>query len=129
MVETFYFKSGAGVLLRLPAHADPGRHMTRGRGNSIFAGHSPHCRATTLQIRRPMRPWIGLCSFDADGNMVLGWDRDCDGVFWLAVQGLRHSERSRRSRAGSPPVIGLNPAESLRVQGLNAAALSPLHLR
>jgi D-arginine dehydrogenase len=80
VVETFYFKSGAGVLLRLPAHAAPGRHMTRGRGNSIFAGHSPHCRATTLQIRRPMRPWIGLCSFDADGNMVLGWDRDCDGV-------------------------------------------------
>ena len=43
--------------------------------------------ATTLSIRRIKNKWAGLRSFVADKNLVVGYDAEVEGFFWLAGQG------------------------------------------
>lgn len=38
-------------------------------------------------IGRPRHTWAGLRSFVADGDLVIGWDDQEPGFFWLAAQG------------------------------------------
>jgi D-arginine dehydrogenase len=95
--------------------------------------YSPSIRriaeATTPQIRRSLTPWSGLCSFVADGNMVLGW-------IGIAMAFSSSPSRSYGIQSVLDAaaltrrlLLGQTLPESLRVQGLNAAALSPLRLR
>ncbi|MGF1665541.1 MAG: NAD(P)/FAD-dependent oxidoreductase [Acidimicrobiia bacterium] len=43
--------------------------------------------ATTLGIRSVRSSWAGLRSFVPDGSMVIGFDPDAPGFFWLTGQG------------------------------------------
>ncbi len=43
--------------------------------------------ATTLGIRTVRSAWAGLRSFVPDGSMVIGFEPDAPGFFWLAGQG------------------------------------------
>lgn len=40
---------------------------------------------TTFQIRSPSHIWVGLSSFLADGDPVIGWDDHVEGFFWLSA--------------------------------------------
>jgi len=87
-------------------------------------------QATTLTIRRPHRVWAGLRSFVADGDMVIGWDGEREGFFWLAGQG----GYGIQSAAGAALLarsllLGQELPEALRAEGLAAAMLSPQRLR
>lgn len=86
--EEWYFKPEAGVLLGSPANADPMTpHDVAPDEMDIAIGIDRIQQATTLQIRRPIRTWAGLRSFVHDGELVIGWDRQAPGFFWLAGQG------------------------------------------
>ena len=85
-------------------------------------------RDTTLTIRRPRRSWAGLRSFAPDGELVVGFDVQAAGFFWLAGQGgygVQSAEGSSRlARAlllGQPLTDDLKP--------IDLAALSPARLQ
>ena len=86
--ERFYLKPDAGRLLGSPANADPAPpHDVRPEEIDIAMGIAAIEAATTLRIRRPASTWAGLRSFVADGELVIGPDPGCGGLFWLAGQG------------------------------------------
>ena len=129
--ETYYFKPDAGQLLGSPANADPvAPHDVVPEELDVALGIYRIEQATTLTIRRPGRTWAGLRSFVADGDMVIGWDTEADGFFWLAAQGGYGIQSApgaamlARSLAMGEPL-----PQPLQAQGVQPQALSPARLR
>ena len=86
--ERWYFKPDAGQLLGSPANADPvPARDVQAEEIDIATGIARIEAATTMTIRRPTRAWAGLRTFAPDGELVIGFDAQCDGLFWLAGQG------------------------------------------
>lgn len=86
--EDFYFKPDAGLLLGSPANADPvPAHDVQPEELDIALAIDAIERATTMRIRRPLRPWAGLRNFVGDGGLVGGFDPEAAGFFWVAALG------------------------------------------
>jgi D-arginine dehydrogenase len=86
--EGWYFKPDAGQLLGSPANADPvAPHDVRPEDLDIALAVHRIESATTLRIAKPQSTWAGLRSFAPDGELVIGHDSRCPGMFWLAGQG------------------------------------------
>jgi D-arginine dehydrogenase len=86
--EDWYFKPEAGFLLGSPANAELVEpHDVRPEELDIAEGIARIEEATTLRIVRPEHTWAGLRSFTADGELVIGFDDEVTGFFWLAGQG------------------------------------------
>ena len=129
--QHWYFKPDAGVLLGSPANADPTTpHDVVAEELDVATGIHNIEAATTLSIRRPLRTWAGLRSFVPDGEMVIGADASCEGLFWLAGQG-GYGIQSAPGAAmlAASLVLGETLPEELRRQGVDPAAVSPQRLR
>lgn len=129
--ESYYFKPDAGQLLGSPANADPvDPHDVVPEELDVAMGIYRIEQATTMTIRRPGRTWAGLRSFVADGDMVIGWDGQCEGFFWLAAQG-GYGIQSAPGAAllARNLLLGEGLDERLLAQGVEARALSPGRLR
>lgn len=129
--ESYYFKPDAGQLLGSPANADPvAPHDVVPEELDVAMGIYRIEQATTMTIRRPGRTWAGLRSFVADGDMVIGWDGQCEGFFWLAAQG-GYGIQSAPGAAllARNLLLGEGLDEALLAQGVDARALSPSRLR
>ncbi len=128
--ETWYFKPDAGVLLGSPANAEPTvPHDVAPEELDIATAIHLIEQATTLQIRRPIRSWAGLRSFVPDGELVIGWDRSQQGLFWLAAQGGYGIQSAPGASAlAASLILGQALPEPLREHGVQAAAVSPLRL-
>lgn len=86
--EGWYFKPDAGQLLGSPANADDvSAQDVQAEELDIATGIARIESATTMSIRRPRRVWAGLRTFAPDGELVIGFDPTCTGLFWLAGQG------------------------------------------
>jgi D-arginine dehydrogenase len=129
--ESWYFKPDAGQLLGSPANADPtSPHDVLPEELDIALGIHHIESATTLQIRRPTATWAGLRSFVADGEMVIGADPDCPGLFWLAGQGGYGIQSAAGASELAAALLLQEPLpEALRAQGVDPASLSPARLR
>lgn len=128
--ETWYLKPDAGVLLGSPANADPvAPHDVQPEELDIALAIDRIERATTLQIRRPIRTWAGLRSFVADGDLVGGFDADTPGFFWVAAQGGYGIQTSAAmGRACAALVRGVPLPAEIADFGLSADMLSPARL-
>ncbi len=129
--ESYYFKPDAGQLLGSPANADPvAPHDVVPEELDVAMGIYRIEQATTMTIRRPGRTWAGLRSFVADGDMVIGWDTQCEGFFWLAAQG-GYGIQSAPGAAllARNLLLGEGLDERLLAQGVETRALSPERLR
>lgn len=128
--ETWYVKPDAGVLLGSPANADATvPHDVVPEEIDIATGIHHIESATTLEIRRPLRTWAGLRSFVPDGELVIGWDRSCDGFFWLAGQGGYGIQSAPGASAlAASLVLGLPLPAELAAHGVDPAAVSPRRL-
>lgn len=128
--ETFYFKPDAGVLLGSPANADPTvPHDVLPEELDVATGIHHIEAATTLTIRRPLRTWAGLRSFVPDGEMVIGWDGQCENFLWLAGQGGYGIQSAPgASELAASLVLGLPLPEELARNGVDPQALSPRRL-
>jgi D-arginine dehydrogenase len=85
--------------------------------------------ATTLSIRRIKNKWAGLRSFVADKNLVVGYDREVEGLFWLAGQGgygIQTGEAAGRLAASL--ALGRALPADIAELGVSEAALSPARL-
>jgi D-arginine dehydrogenase len=129
--ESWYIKPDAGQLLGSPANADPTfAHDVLPEELDIALGIHQIESATTLQIRRPTATWAGLRSFVPDGEMVIGADPHCPGLFWLAGQGGYGIQSAAGASELAAALLLEEPLpDSLRVHGVNPAAVSPARLR
>ncbi len=129
--ETWYFKPDAGVLLGSPANADPTvPHDVVAEELDVATGIHHIEAATLLTIRRPLRTWAGLRSFVADGELVIGWDPDCDGLFWVAGQGGYGIQSAPGASAlAASLLLAQALPEELVLHGVDPAAVSPQRLR
>jgi D-arginine dehydrogenase len=130
MDETWYIKPDAGVLLGSPANADPTHPHDVVPEELDIATAIHHIEAvTTMQIRRPLRTWAGLRSFVPDGEMVIGWDPACDGLFWLAAQGGYGIQSAPGASDLAAALLLQQPlSAALQDHGVQAQALSPRRL-
>jgi len=86
--HTFYFKPEGTQLLCSPADETPSAPCdARPDEVDIASAIERINEATNLGIRSVRSSWAGLRSFVPDGGMVIGFDDDVDGFFWLAGQG------------------------------------------
>jgi D-arginine dehydrogenase len=86
--ESFYFKPEVGQFLASPADETPSPPTdAQPEEMDIAIAIDRIEAATTLSIRRIKNKWAGLRSFVADKNLVVGYDPDVEGFFWLAGQG------------------------------------------
>ena len=131
VAEDFYFKPDAGVLLGSPANADATEpHDVVPEELDVATGIHHIEAATTLTIRRPLRTWSGLRSFVPDGEMVIGWDAQCDNFLWLAGQGGYGIQSApAASELAASLVIGLPLPDRLTWHGVKQNLLSPARLR
>jgi D-arginine dehydrogenase len=84
----FYFKPDGVQLLCSLAEETPSEPCdARPQELDIALAIDRINAATTLGIRSVRSSWAGLRSFVPDGSMVIGFDPDSPGFFWLAGQG------------------------------------------
>lgn len=88
VLQSFYIKPDAGMLLGSPCNADPVEaHDVQAEELDIAIAIDNIERLTTLRIRRPSHVWAGLRTFAPDGELVGGYDPHTPGFFWAAGQG------------------------------------------
>jgi D-arginine dehydrogenase len=128
--DTWYFKPDAGALLGSPANTDPTVPHDVAPEEIDIATAIHHIEAaTTLKILRPLRTWAGLRSFVPDGELVIGWDPACDGLFWLAAQGGYGIQSAPGASELAASLVLRQPIpEDLARHGVDPAAVSPQRL-
>ena len=83
-------------------------------------------KATTIDIRTVRSAWTGLRTFAPDRAMVIGWDPEVEGFFWLAGQGGTGIQTSPGAGALTADLIATGSAgEKLQGHGVDVAGLSP----
>ena len=129
--ESWYFKPDAGQLLGSPANADPvAPHDVVPEELDIALGMHGIEQHTTLTIRRPGRTWAGLRTFSPDGELVIGFDPACEGLFWLAGQGGYGIQSAAGAAMLAASLLLRQPLpEPLRAQGVDPAPMRPARLR
>lgn len=129
--ESFYFKPDAGQLLGSPANADPvDAHDVVAEELDVATGIYHIEEATTLTIRRPAHVWAGLRSFVPDGDLVVGFDLDQPGFFWLAAQGGYGIQSAAGVSAMAAALLLGQPLPGALVdEGVAPSLLSPARLR
>jgi D-arginine dehydrogenase len=125
--ESYYFKPDAGHMLGSPANADPTTpHDVQPEELDIAQGIAQIEAVTQFSIRRPASTWAGLRSFVPDGEMVIGPDRACPGLFWLAAQGGYGIQSAPGASALAAALLrGESVPQDLLQQGLDPRVLSP----
>lgn len=129
--ESFYIKPDARQLLGSPANADPMHpHDVVPEEIDVATGIWHIEQMTTFQIRRPSHTWAGLRSFVPDGDMVIGWDGQVEGLFWVAAQGGYGIQSAPGYALLARNLLLGEPLDaSLVAEGVDAEGLSPLRLR
>lgn len=127
VMESFYIKPDAGMLLGSPCNADPAPpHDVQAEELDIAIAIDQIERLTTLRIRRPTHVWAGLRSFVADGELVGGHDPQLPGFFWAAGQGgygIQSAPGAGRYYASL--LLGEAPDPLLLACGFDPARISP----
>jgi len=127
MDESFYIKPDAGQLLGSPANADPTHpHDVVPEEIDVATGIWHIEQMTTFQIRRPSHTWAGLRSFVPDGDMVIGWDGQVEGLFWLAALGGYGIQSAPGYSLLARNLLRGEPLDATLVtEGVDPQALSP----
>jgi D-arginine dehydrogenase len=86
--HTFYFKADGQQLLCSPADETPSEPCdAKPDETDIALAIDRINQMTTLGIRSVRSSWAGLRSFVPDGGMVISFDDQAPGFFWVAGQG------------------------------------------
>jgi D-arginine dehydrogenase len=131
VAEDWYFKSDAGQLLGSPANADDvPPHDVQPETLDIALGIDRIQSVSHLQINRPTATWAGLRSFVADGELVIGFDDACPGLFWLAGQGGYGIQSAAGASAlAAALLLDLPLPEVLVQEGVDPASMAVQRLR
>lgn len=129
--EDFYCKPTGGQLMVSPCDATPVEpHDAYSDDFKLAEGIAAYERLIDHNVTRIERSWGGLRTFAKDGNPVVGFDPEVEGLFWLAGQGgygiqsspaLSEVAAHLLHRKGIPPDIAKH--------GITAEAISPARFR
>lgn len=127
VLQSFYIKPDAGMLLGSPCNEDPvAPHDVQPEDLDIAIAIDHIERLTSLRIRRPTHTWAGLRSFVPDGELVGGYDASLPGFFWAAGQGgygIQSAPGAGRYYASV--LLGAQPDPQLAAFGFDPAHISP----
>ncbi len=125
--ETWYCKPQSGKLLVSPADATPvDPHDAYADDMTLAEGIDRFQQAVDMEVTRVERTWGGLRSFAPDGNLVVGYDKDEDGFFWLIGQGGYGIQSSPAlSRLAAALVRQEKPPSDIMDEGLVLREISP----
>jgi D-arginine dehydrogenase len=127
VLQSFYIKPDAGMLMGSPCNADPVEaHDVQAEELDIAIAIDNIERLTTLRIRRPTHVWAGLRTFAADGEFVGGYDPRMPGLFWAAGQGgygIQSAPAAGKFYAAS--LLGEAGTLSVAPGGFDPAAIHP----
>ncbi len=127
----WYFKPDGEQLLCSPAEEKPSAPCdARPEEVDIALAIDRINRATTLAIRTVRSSWTGLRSFVPDRSMVIGFDSNAEGFFWLAGQGGTGIQTAPGAARLAAALItdGEPPADQIEL-GVEADDFSPGRLR
>ncbi|WIM09905.1 FAD-binding oxidoreductase [Enhydrobacter sp.] len=125
--ETFYFKPEVGQFLASPADETPSPPCdAQPEEMDIAIAVDRIESATSLEIRRIKNKWAGLRSFVADKNLVVGYDANVAGFFWLAGQGGYGIQTGAAAgRLAASLALGRGLPSDIAELGVTEVALSP----
>lgn len=126
----FYLKPEAGLLMACPGDATPGPPGdARPEEIDVATAAWMAEEATGQPVRRIVASWAGLRTYAPDGQPVVGWDPDSEGLFWLAALGGSGLMTSPALSAAAAAILehGETTADLAR-DGITAAVLSPRRL-
>jgi len=123
----FYFKPESGKLLLSPADATlarPGDVQPEELDVAIAVDRLE--QAVNLTVERVTHSWAGLRTFAPDGALVLGWDAQAAGFFWVAGQGgYGFQTAPMAARAAADLLAGKGLPSALLEHGVTEHALAP----
>lgn len=125
--EQWYFKPDAGRVLASPADETPSPPCDAQPDEYDVALLVERLTtATTFEIRRIASRWAGLRSFVEDKTVVVGFDPQADGLFWLAGQGGYGIQTAPAvAQAAAALVHGDAWPAALAALGVSPAELAP----
>jgi D-arginine dehydrogenase len=125
--ETWYIKPEVGQFLGSPADETPSPPCdAQPEEMDIAIAVERIEAATTLSIRRIKNKWAGLRTFVADKNLVVGYDPEVEGFFWLAGQGGYGIQTGAAAgRLAADLALGRGLPADIAALGVSEAALSP----
>jgi D-arginine dehydrogenase len=125
--ETWYFKPEVGQFLASPADETPSPPCDAQPEELDIAIAVERIEAATkLAIRRIKNKWAGLRSFVADKNLVVGYDLQVAGFFWLAGQGGYGIQTAAGAgRLAAELALHHEIPADIAALGVTEAALSP----
>jgi D-arginine dehydrogenase len=129
--ERYYFKPDAGRLMVSPADETPVDPHDAFVDEMVLAeGLHEFEQATTYEVHRVEHRWAGLRTFAPDRCLVIGFDPEAEGFFWLAGQGGYGIQTSpAAARAAASLLLAEAFPGDLRDRGLEDRDLSPARLR
>lgn len=129
--ETLYFKPDAGRILISPADETPSEPVDAQPDEMDVAIAADRFETmTTMTVRRPVAKWAGLRSFVSDKTIVVGFEKQAPGFFWLAGQGGYGIQTSAAVGRVVARLIGdAGIPEDIAALGVSDSDLSPERLR
>lgn len=129
--EDFYTKPVGGLLMMSPADADPvDPHDAFADDMRLAEGAAAFERVLYWQVTRIERSWGGLRTFASDGEPVVGYDPEIEGLFWLAGQGGYGIQTSPALSEAAAALILRRPLPPhVTAEGVTADAISPARFR
>ncbi len=128
--ESFYFKPDAGKLLVSPANEDlsPPCDVRPEDLDIAYAAQFAEM-ALKLTVKKIEHSWAGLRNFVSDRGLVIGFDPDAVGFFWLVGQGGTGVQTApAAARLGASLILGKGVPVDLQQLGLRAEQVSPSRL-
>lgn len=129
--QDFYFKPDGPQYLCSPADETPSEPCdAKPLETDVALAIERINRATTLEIRHVRSQWAGLRTFAPDGGMVIGFDPEHGGFFWLVGQGGTGIQTSAAAGMLARALIADGrPPRDLMDLGLDLAAFAPDRFR
>ena len=123
--QSFYFKPDGPQLLCSPADETPSEPCdAKPEEIDIALAIDRINEMTVLGIRSVRSSWAGLRSFVPDGGMVISFDDQAAGFFWLAGQGGTGIQTAPATAAlAADLILGVPPRSGIDPSGFDVARL------
>jgi len=129
--DDFYCKPTGGQLLVSPCDATPvDPHDAYADDFKLAEGIAAFERLLDCSVNRIERSWGGLRTFAPDGEPVVGFDPDVEGVFWLAGHGGYGIQSSAAlSEVAAALLLRKDIPAAIADRRITAQAISPARFR
>ncbi len=129
--EDFYFKPESGRILVSPCDETPSVPCDAWPDDMDIAECVERLQSrAAIPVRRVLRSWAGLRSFVADRSLVIGYDDQQPGFFWLVGQGGYGVQTAPAAgRAAAALALGEALPADMTALGLTFGQLTPARLR